>query len=291
MKKRILFALIGLFLISLRFAGATTPLPNCLPSVELINQDPYPANPGEYVKIVFQIDGLNNPDCEKVSFELKDGFPFTLDPDQMRTYEFLGSVYVKDYKSTALAPYKLIVDKDAIDGDNEIEGILKYTTAEGEVVSQVEQFKVNVKGIKVDFDISVKDFDAKTNTLTLEILNTGEDNVAGLTADIPKQENIVVKGSNREIIGELDANDDTTFSYEASPKDGEITVELAYTDSINERRHLEKKVYYDSSYFSGRKADEVQPVSVYSYLFYILLILVILSWIRGWWKKRKKKER
>ncbi len=291
MKKSImLFLLFGVVLLNLQITNAAV-LTDCKPSVTLINQDPYPANPGEYVKVVFQINGLNNPDCDKVSFELKESFPFSFDPDEVRVYEFSGGIYARNFSSGALAPYELRVDKDAVDGDNQIEGILKYTSADGSVVSQIEQFQINVEGVKVDFEISVREFDVTTNTLTFEILNIGEDDVVALVAEIPKQENIVVKGSNRNIIGDLDASDDTTFRYEASPKDGEIEIELSYTDSINERRHTIKKVYYDSAYFSGRKADEVQPKSVYYYLFYLLLLLVIFMWVRGWWKRRKKRDK
>ncbi|MBS3076792.1 hypothetical protein J4233_00820 [Candidatus Pacearchaeota archaeon] len=292
MKKRILWiALLAMVLLSIQFPRAAALLTRCSLSVELVNQDPYPANPGEYVKVVFQINGLNNPDCDKVSFELKENFPFSMDPDEVRSYEFSGATYVRNFKSTALAPYKFIVDKDAVDGDNEIEGILRYTTIGGEAISQTEQFNVNVKGVKIDFEVSIRDFDSATNTLTFEILNTGEDNVVALTVDVPKQDSVAVKGSNREIIGDLDANDDTTFKYEAMPKDGEIELAISYTDSINERRSMIKKVYYDSSYFTDRKADEVQPKSIYYYLFYLLLLAVVIVWARGWWKKRKKREK
>ena len=76
MKKRILWiALLAMVLLSIQFPRAAALLTRCSLSVELVNQDPYPANPGEYVKVVFQINGLNNPDCDKVSFELKENFP------------------------------------------------------------------------------------------------------------------------------------------------------------------------------------------------------------------------
>jgi len=130
----------------------------------------------------------------------------------------------------------------------------------------------------------------------LEILNTGEDNVVALTVDIPKQDNIIVKGPNRNIIGDLDANDDTTFKYEAMPKDGEISLEIAYTDSINERRHMTKKIYYDSSYFSQRKLTKFSRNRYTSYLFYGLLVLIILVGLgvveeEEKERKRKKRER
>jgi len=157
-KSSILLVLFGMVLFSCGFVqAASAELTNCRPSVEIVNQDPYPANPGEYVKVVFQLDGLNNPDCDKVSFELKEGFPFSMDPDETRAYEFSGAIYARDFKSTALAPYQLRVDEDAIDGDNKIEGILKYTNGNGEVISELEEFDINVNGVKVDFDVSVKD--------------------------------------------------------------------------------------------------------------------------------------
>lgn len=292
MKKSLIsLALIVVVVLGLQFVSADLPIVNCRPTISIINQDPYPANPNEYVRVVFQIDGLSNPNCESVSFELQEGFPFSFDPNEVRTYEFLGSVYARNFKSSATLPYKLRVDRDAIDGDNEIEGILRYVASDGSVVSTIEKFNINVKGVKVDFEISVREFDVKTNTLTFEILNIGEDDVVALTIDVPKQENAVVKGANRNIIGDLDANDDTTFKFEMAPKDGEITLGISYTDSIKERRHMEKKVYYDSSYFTGRKADEAQKQSAYYYLFWLLILLIIAWWLKGWWKRRKRRQK
>lgn len=285
-----LFILVGIFLLEVSFVRAV-PSNDCMPTVELINQDPYPANPGEYVKTVFEIGGLSNPDCKSVSFEIKEDFPFSLNPGATRKFTFSGNAYVKDYSTTALAPYELRVDKDAIDGNNKIEALVTYIDSNGNTMSLIKEFEINVNGVKVDFSISIKDFDSTTNTLTFEILNIGEDNVVGLTADIPKQDNVIVKGTNREIIGELDANDDTTFNYEALPKDGEIALELSYTDTINERRHMEKKVYYDSSYFTDRKASEVQPKSIYYYLFWGLLVIIVIRWVWVWRRNKKKKEK
>ncbi len=47
----------------------------CSPDASLINQDPYPAIPGDYVKVVFQIDGLENPECGIVTFGIKEEYP------------------------------------------------------------------------------------------------------------------------------------------------------------------------------------------------------------------------
>jgi hypothetical protein len=292
MKKSImLFVFAGMVLFSLAFVKGAGPLTNCAPSVELINQDPYPANPGEYVRVVFQISGLENPDCKKVTLTLKEDFPFSLEPGATSSFEVAGKTYVRNFNSTALVPYKLLVDNDAVDGDNQIEALLQYEDAGGESIVQVEQFNINVNGVGVDFDISVDDFDSTTDTLTFAILNVGEDDVQALTVGIPKQDNIVVKGNNLNIIGGLDAKDDTTFNYEAVPKDGEIELAISYTDSIDERREMMKKVYYDSSYFTDRKANAVQPKSAYYYLFWVLILILIVLWVRKWLKKRKERKK
>lgn len=272
-------------------ASAEVVSKDCAPKIELLNQDPYPANPGEYVKVVFQINGLENPNCKKVVFSVNENFPFSLEPGSQNEVNVYGSAYVRNYNSTALIPYNLMVDKDAADGDNEIEVAMQIVKASGEVVSQVEQFMINVQGVKVDFDLSIKDFDSSTNTLTFEILNIGESDITALVAEIPKQDNVVVKGSNRNIIGDLDASDDTTFKFEAMPKDGEIDVALAYTDSINKRREAMKKVYYDSSYFTDRKKDQAPAKSGYYYLFWLLLLINVVLFVRRWWKRRKKKDK
>ncbi|MFH1290501.1 MAG: hypothetical protein ABIH92_03770 [Nanoarchaeota archaeon] len=274
-------------IISAGYASAAA----CDLDVSMINQDPYPAVPGDYVKVVFQITGLENPDCAEVSFELVEEFPFSLDPGKESTVEILGGTYIRNYESFLLVPYDLRVDEDALDGDNTIEAILRFEKGDGRVVSQIEQFDINVEGINIDFEISVKDFDSTTNTLTFEILNVGENDVEALTMEILKQDNIVVKGPNRNIVGDLDANEDSTAKFEALPYGGEVEVRILYTDSLYERRTMTKSVVYDSSYFTNRKADEVQPRSTYFYLFWGLAILWILLWIRRRWKRKKERER
>lgn len=66
-KNGIGLVVLGLFVIfGMSFAIAET----CGLDVGLINQEPYPAVPGEYVKVVFQITGVDNPECGKIDFEL-----------------------------------------------------------------------------------------------------------------------------------------------------------------------------------------------------------------------------
>mgnify|MGYP001571360898 CR=1 FL=1 len=149
---------------------------------------------------------------------------------------------------------------------------------------------LDTKGTRVDFEISVKDYEYSTNTINFEILNTGEHDAEGLVVEIPKQENIDVKGSNKYIAGSLDANEDTSFSFEVIPKNGEIKLNIIYTDEINERRILEKSINFDSSYFWGRKKDEVVAKPISYYVAIGEFVLFVLIWLFSWLRRRRRRK-
>ncbi|MBU0760993.1 MAG: hypothetical protein KJ600_02795 [Nanoarchaeota archaeon] len=288
MKKKVveLFVFGILVIASLGFVSGEA----CDLDVELINQDPYPAVPGEYVKVVFQLSGVSNTECGDISFELIEGFPFSLDPGASSIVKIASGTYVRNFESSLIVPYELRVDKDALDGNNPIDVAFYYTGKSSGKSTKIQQFNINVEDVSVDFEISVKEYDSSTNILTFEILNTGKNDIEALTIEIPKQEGVIVKGSNRNIIGDLDSNEDTTAKFEAVPSDGEIEVSIIYTDGINVRRRLNTKVVYDSFYFTERKKDEATSRSFYFYAFFGLLILWAVLWGRKRWKKKKLRE-
>jgi hypothetical protein len=277
MKKVIL--LLMLIMLSGQFILASTYSPACNIDTVLLNQDPYPAQPGESAKIVFQVTGIEQDDCKNIKVEFLEKFPFSLDPESEAVVEIKAGTYVKDFSSFLLVPYKIRVDKDALDGDNQLE--LKITANN---VALTEEFQINVEDSRTDFEVSVKDYDSSTRTLTFEILNIGENDVEALTIDVPMQDNLEVKGSARNIVGSLDSNDDTTFTFEGIPKNGDIKLIVVYTDEISERRTLEKVVSFDSDLFDGRGVDEGM-----SFWFYITLIIVAVLIFR-WYRKRKKRR-
>lgn len=280
-----MFAMLVVFGFS--FTSAQT---NCVLNAKLINQDPYPALPGEYVKVVFQLTGGKSPECGTLAFEIIEKFPFSLDPETNARVEVQSGTYAKDFSSALIIPYEVIVHEDAVEGVNKIK--VRHATIKGgsNAVYNIQEFDIQVEDVRTDFELSIKDFSQDTNTLTMEILNIGDHDAEALTIEIPKQNNIVIKGANRNIVGSLDSNEDTTFNFEAIPRDGEINVKILYTDEINVRRSLEKTILYDSSYFTDRKRDEKQPLSPTFYVLIAIGILIVLLWIRSWLKKRRKRK-
>lgn len=259
----------------------------CNLDVKLINQDPYPAIQGDYVKVVFQVTGVNNPSCKDVTFGVVPEFPFSLDPGASPDVTIQGGAYSVDYNSFLTVPYKLRVDRDAIDGNNLLK--TRYSnklSLEGNGYS-IQKFNVSVQDVRTDFEVSVKDYDSTKKAITFQILNIGKYDIEALTIDLPNQDNFKVIGSNRNIVGSLSSNDDTTFTFEGTPDNGVIKINITYTDKVNTRRTLEKVVDFDSTHFA-EKASSSGGLGIWFYLFIILLAVVIFFWWRG--RRKRKKE-
>ncbi len=289
MIKKAVISLIGLFFValfsfSILSAGANTA---CILNTTLINQDPYPAIPGDYVKLIFKFDGMENSNCGEVSIKLNEAFPFTLDPGAQTTFTASAGIFDRDYSSFLIAPYKVRVSEEALDGPTPIEVAITYSKT-GSKTTTLEQFEVEIEDKRVDFEIYVKEYDPFTNMLTLEVLNVGKADIMSLTMKIPDQENITIKGANTNLLGDLDSNDYTTADFEASSNGGKITLEITYTDEINARRTLTKTITFEPSYFSNRKADQKDYTGWYIASPIILLVVLWILYRR--YKHGKKKN-
>lgn len=280
MKNKFIF-LLGITILMNILAISALP---CDLSVTLINQDPYPAQPNEYVEVVFQVSGVENPSCKGVNFKFMEKFPFTVeDGKALKTLD--GSTYVIDYSSDWMVPYRLLVDKNAIDGEQEIE--VGYSSAENPNF-QTKKFTIKIEDSQADFELSVKDYSDADKEVIFEILNTADVDVEALTLEISKQENIDIRGANRVVVGDLDSNEFTTADFKAELKDGNIKVTIIYTDQVGVRRTIEKTVNFDSYYFKER-ADEKKSTPFGYYFIFLIIIALIVWWIFK--RNKRKKER
>lgn len=281
MKKSVMLPILIASILIFSFNLASSAV--CDLDVSMINQDPYPATPGDYVKVVFQISGVSNPECGKVSFEVKETYPFSLDPETTNKKVIDSGIYERNYGSFYLATYKLRVNPNALEGENPIEVIYG---SKGEL-NLLKEFDIRVEDTKADFEIYVKDYNYGTKELTFEILNIEDSDIEALTIEIPKQEDLNIKGANRIVVGDLDSNEYTTADFKAILPEGEtkILLDIIYTDSINVRRTLQKEVMFDSAYFEGNGEKKGGT-------FWIILILLGVGWF-GWrrYKKHKSKKK
>lgn len=264
----------------------------CTLTTQLLNQEPYPAVPGDYVKLVFQVSGLQNPECNSVLFQLVPNYPISFDPGASSTLTLNSGTYAGvDYSSNAVIPFKVRVDPNALDGDNPIE--IRYSNSgTGDLSSAVtQQFNLAVNDSKTDFDVFVKSFDFSTNQMTLEILNIGKRDVEALTVQIPRnQQNFTVKGSNVDIVGSLDSNDYSTASFEVSPNKGNLNLTIFYNDINGVRRSVNKTVSFDPSAFTDRKTAGSSNSST-GYVVVGILLVAIVGYIFYRRHKKNKKKR
>jgi hypothetical protein len=271
---------VTLLLLLLLSVGLTSAA--CNLNTTLLNQDPYPAVPGDYVKLVFQVKGIDSPDCDDITFNLLADYPIEFNPGESGSRIFSKVDYIKDYESNLLIPYEVRINKDALDGANPIE--VRVQSKHDAPVTKT--FNIEIDDVRAEFEIYVKDYSYTTNEITLEVLNIEESDVEALTIEIPKQDAIQIKGSNKIVVGDLDSNEYTSADFEATLSDGEFKVNLIYSDTINTRRTVEKTVTFDSSYFTDRKADQ-KTTGIGTYIFYAVVVLIVGYWI---YRKRKKSQ-
>ncbi len=286
MKKSVLFGVFlltfGIFVITLSGVHAAA----CDLKVSLVNQDPYPAVQGDSVKLLFQVSGVQNSECKGAYFRLDPEYSFSFADSKDSTLKALsGSTYTQSYKTDWLIPYTLKVNDDALDGNQEVK-VYYNPGASGTTNMFSQAIDVNVQDSRANFEVHVKDYNYLTKTLTFEILNIAKVDVKALTVEVPDQENVQIKGAKFNIVGDLDSNSYTTADFEAVPKDGNITLEISYTDKSNVRRSIQKQVMFESKYFEDRATGQ-SGSSVTTWI----IVLVILGLIVFWYLKRKKKKK
>ncbi|MGD9276686.1 MAG: hypothetical protein PVJ67_05930 [Candidatus Pacearchaeota archaeon] len=270
-------------ILTLVFFFVTLVSAKCTLDVSLVNQDPYPAVPGDYVKLLFQVTGTENPDCAYITFELKEKYPISFDPGETGLVQIKGGTFQRDYSSSLTVPFKVRLDENALDGANRIEVIYGSGATQNQTYFS-KLFDIEVDDTHADFEIYVKDYEPTTNILTLEVLNIAESDVEAVTIEIPEQEGIKILGARTDILGDIDSNEYTTADFTIKPGEGIIKLNIYYSDAINERRTIEKEIYFNPEYFSS---NEKQATPWYTYLIYILIIGGVGYYF---YKRRKKKK-
>lgn len=272
---------VGLFLVVLLMTLGSA-LATCELDVSLLNQDPYPAVPGDYVDLVFTVSGVASTDCGDITLELLENYPLSFDPTFEPVQTLKAGTFLRGYSSDWIVPYKVRIDAEALDGNSEIEVI--YSTKGSTSFKHSEMFNVSLEEVRAEFDVFVRSYDYTTKKLTLEVLNTAKNDVQALVITIPSQNQITVFGGNKNVVGDIDSNDYTSTDFEAVPSEGNFDILIDYTDKIGERRVIEETVSFEAEYFEHTKPDNSSKVISY------IIWIVVIGGIAFWLIKRKKKK-
>lgn len=126
----------------LEFANATE-LDKYNVAYNLVNQIPDPAEPGKYVELRWKVENFGSKDAENVIVELLPEYPFSLDPG-VNPVQKIGRVWGRQIgEEGVMTFYKVRVDKDAIEGNNQIK--LRYSLDNGVSWLNLEPFNVRVR--------------------------------------------------------------------------------------------------------------------------------------------------
>lgn len=98
--------------------------------VTLISQNPDPVKPGEYVELRFKIENSGYEKADQVEVELLPEFPFSLEIGEDKD-QYFGTVLGRQLDANAYTfDFKVRVDNDAVEGENEIEVRLKSSRSD-----------------------------------------------------------------------------------------------------------------------------------------------------------------
>ncbi len=310
------FVLSFLLLASLCFVNAQEQVAAnpCSPTIQIVNQDPIPAIPGDYVKVVFELDGLVN--CNGYAVKLNPQYPFSLDPGSEQIQTIGGGSYVADFKNTWMVPYKIRVADNALEGDYN----LKLDYHEGASTNFESAFESNfnltVTDSQTDFDVVMQDVTGQQ--VSLGVVNTGKNLANSLVVSIPKQDGFTVTGASKQILGNLAAGDYSTVAFNIAstnrvpgnftrPSGGfnytsnfnrtsmniqspMLQVQMDYTDGIGKRRTIVKNISADMLISPGNftrtgtatgrivatSTAKTSSISIWWYILGAAIVIIIL---------------
>lgn len=277
MKRGLLFILSLILFMNFIFANT------CNLDISLLNQDPYPAIPGETVKVVFQINGISSSDCGNIYLDVLEDFPFTLDQSSETSYTIKSGTFTKDYQSYFMAPFTLKINKEANEGLNNLK--LRYQTKASSSSSFiVKDFDIDVKDVRADFDVFVRDYNFQTNQIVFEVLNIANSDIKAVMIEIPSKEGLNIIGANKQNIGDLYSKEDTVANLNLKTSNDYIDLIIHYSDLTDTRRSVEKRVEFNKENF----IVEVEENNNSLWITIIILLGVGILFYRHHKKKKEK---
>jgi hypothetical protein len=178
--------------------------------VTLLNQDPDPVEQGEVVEARFKVENTGGESLSDVEVEILLQYPFTLYTGL--AVRKIGKIQASQTGADSIiVDYKLKVDENAEDGDNEIElvvraGGVSYPYDENQFMIDVETR--DLPDIKIHIKESAVLKAGEKGEITLEIANSdvGDAKFVELTL-IPNESYELLTSSNYVYIGDIDSDD------------------------------------------------------------------------------------
>jgi len=242
--KREMIALMALFALLFGMPMASASLLNAFDiKVTMVNQEPDPTNPGNYVDVRFKIENIGYSEAQNVKLEIMPRFPFSLEPG-ISAVKDIGTLQSRQIDDKAvIVKYRLLVDKNAVEGDNEIKVRYKvndygYVELDPFLISiMTPDAIISVDSISSDPQMIKPGSDAK---LLIKLTNIADSLLKDVKVnldltDVP----LVPSGSTNElIIKQMDAGETKNFQFTLAAKPNAdsaiytIPMVISYKDNL-----------------------------------------------------------
>ncbi|MCD6367763.1 MAG: hypothetical protein J7L45_01620 [Candidatus Aenigmarchaeota archaeon] len=261
--------------------------------INQLKYDPYPAEPGKYVTVWFEVYNTGTETAKNVTFVLEPEYPFSIDPneDPVRKFSSIPGLF------DVVLKYKIRVDSNAVDGDNPIK--IRYKIGNEDWVESESYIYVSKAANIAELEPIFSGADptptpGSETTVKIDIANIAPGSAYytiveanSPIADIP---------INKVFVGTLDADDFETVEFKMKIKENvtpgtyPIHVTTYYKDENYEKAEMNKTVYF--KVYSKEEIKEIEKTPWYVYLVYLIIIIAVLKYaivpIAKNMKKRKK---
>lgn len=290
--KKIIFSLCLVFFLTLTLISAAAP--NI--QVTLLNQDPDPVEQGEIVEARFKIENTGSESLYDVEVEILPSYPFTLYTGE--AIRPIGKLRAgQTGADSIIIDYKLKVDEFAVEGDNEIElivrtGKLDFSYTNDEFTIDIEDYDApKIKPYLRETDILQEN---SKGTITIEIANIDEADIKFLQLTLlPDEGYKLLSSSNYIYLGDVDSDDLEREDFDIfvkTVKDGIVKIPILLEYENSDEKEYKEEFEITFEVYSSR---EIYKYGIkekgYTPLIIFLLALGIISYFY-WRRKRKNKE-
>jgi len=291
----LIISILLLMLLSSAFVVAIAPQPKI--QVTLLNQDPDPVKQGDVVEVRFKIENTGIETIDNVQVKISPDYPFSL-YNGKTTYD-LGKLRAGQSGADAvIVDYKLLVDEDSAEGDNEIELEVKIGAGFWKTYTD-DDFLIDVEDYDFpEIKVYVKDTDVKIagqkGNVVVEIANTNLEDVKFLQMTLLKSADYeLLSSSNYVYIGDVDSDDTESEEFEIYIEPGVkeflmLPIKLEYQDS-NEKDYsgdyMLKLRLFDSEETKKFGLSTDNRTALYSVAIIVLLIIGYFIWRRKFRKR------
>ena len=221
--------------------------------VNVTNQNPDTARPGEPVELTLSVQNIGNADLKNIKVAVNPEYPFSKlsGEDLEKSIAYLNAR--QDNDEAGVLKFKLMTDANASEGTYNFDVATTYTTGSGSdektyTTTQTIQVQVQGKEYAQVVTISKSDIDiAKEEPLEFIVTNTGTSPLKNLVFSWTDPKGVVlpVYSDNTKHIKQLDAGQSVKVDYtvmadvSATPGLYTLGVNLSYEDSDSNSKNIQ----------------------------------------------------